>query len=446
MNQRLGMLFCLVLLSMSANHVVAQQPSGQTQSSAVQNRRRDMRELVMMPVVYRVQGMDKIKVKSDLKYTGVNNPHLLMDVYTSLELAKGERRPAVLFIHGGAGAESTPKDWGIYTSWGRLVAASGMVGVTFTHRLGFPKPLLAEAASDVSAALDYIRTHADSLNIDKDRICLAAYSAGGPMLSIAMRDKPQYVRCIVAFYAFMDIQQSELHRTNETPDMVKTFSPITYLANDAGKIAPMFIARAGLDEIPTMNDSIDRFIREAISKNAAITVANHPQGVHGFDNQNNDERSREIIQSVLAFMKLHLGVTAESKTASRGAQEARMFQGLRTVIYHVDDLQKAKEWYSGILGIKPYFDEQFYVGFNVGGYELGLDPNMQGVSRGSNVVAYWGVKDAVTAYQRVQELGAKKHSEPQDVGGGITVATVTDPFGNVFGIIENPHFKVDGGD
>ena len=122
-----------------------------------------------------------------------------------------------------------------------------------------------------------------------------------------------------------------------------------------------------------------------------------------------------------------------------------MFQGLRTVIYHVDDLQKAKEWYSSILGIQPYFDEPFYVGFNVGGYELGLDPNMEGVSRGSNVVAYWGVKDAVSAYQRVQELGAKKHSEPQDVGGGIIVATVTDPFGNIFGIIENPQFKVDGG-
>lgn len=121
-----------------------------------------------------------------------------------------------------------------------------------------------------------------------------------------------------------------------------------------------------------------------------------------------------------------------------------MFQGLRTIIYHVDDLQKAKEWYSSILGIKPYFDEPFYVGFNVGGYELGLDPTMEGVSRGSNVVAYWGVKDAGAAYQRIQELGAKKHAEPQDVGGGIIVATVTDPFGNVFGIIENPQFKVDG--
>ncbi len=120
-----------------------------------------------------------------------------------------------------------------------------------------------------------------------------------------------------------------------------------------------------------------------------------------------------------------------------------MFQGLRTVIYHVEDLPQAKAWYTDVLGIEPYFDQPFYVGFNVGGFELGLDPDMSGVSKGSNVVAYWGVSDAETAFKRLLELGAKKHSEVQDVGGGIRVATVTDPFGNVLGVIENPHFKIE---
>jgi dienelactone hydrolase len=166
--------------------------------------------------------------------------------------------------------------------------------------------MLAEAASDVTAAIEHVRTNAASLNVDKDRIGLAAFSAGGPMLTLAMREKPSYVRCLVAFYAFLDIKQSELHATNESAELVTAFSPITHLENDADKIAPMFIARAGLDQIPTMNDSIDRFIREAISKNATITVANHAQGVHGFDNQNDDERSREIIRNAIDFMKTHL--------------------------------------------------------------------------------------------------------------------------------------------
>jgi hypothetical protein len=125
-----------------------------------------------------------------------------------------------------------------------------------------------------------------------------------------MRDRPAYVRCLVAFYAFLDIRQSELHKTHETPEAVRAFSPITYLATDAGRIAPLFIARAGLDAVPALNDSIDRFIGEAVSKNAAITVANHPRGVHGFDSQTDDDRSREIIRGALDFMKTHLGVAA----------------------------------------------------------------------------------------------------------------------------------------
>lgn len=121
-----------------------------------------------------------------------------------------------------------------------------------------------------------------------------------------------------------------------------------------------------------------------------------------------------------------------------------MFLGLRTVIYHVSDLEKAKAWYSKVLGIDPYFDEPFYVGFNVGGYELGLDPDDSNNNPGkSGGVAYWGVENAEETLKQLLELGATAHSDMQDVGGGIKVATVLDPSGNVFGIIENPHFTLD---
>src|SRR5947207_10732854 len=115
----------------------------------------------MTPVVFTVPGMDKVIVRSNLKYTDVNDPNLLMDVYTPPGLSKQDRRPAVLFIHGSAGSQFKPKDWGVYQSWGRLIAASGMIAVTFTHRLGYPKPLLAEASSDVTAASNYVRSNAD---------------------------------------------------------------------------------------------------------------------------------------------------------------------------------------------------------------------------------------------------------------------------------------------
>jgi len=119
-----------------------------------------------------------------------------------------------------------------------------------------------------------------------------------------------------------------------------------------------------------------------------------------------------------------------------------MLQGLRTVVYHVEDLARAKEWYSTVLGFGPYFDQPFYVGFNVGGFELGLDPDPSGVSRGNNAVAYWGVPDAAAAFARLLSLGAKEHRAVIEVGEGIRVGSVYDPFSNVLGIIENPHFKL----
>ncbi len=120
-----------------------------------------------------------------------------------------------------------------------------------------------------------------------------------------------------------------------------------------------------------------------------------------------------------------------------------MFLGLRTAIYHVADMEAAKAWYTSILGVAPYFDQPFYVGFNIGGYELGLHPSGQETAdKAEGVVAYWGVADAEAALKHILDQGATSHEDLQDVGGGIKVATVKDPFGNLFGIIENPNFKL----
>ena len=119
-----------------------------------------------------------------------------------------------------------------------------------------------------------------------------------------------------------------------------------------------------------------------------------------------------------------------------------MFLGLRTVIYHAPDLEAAKQWYSTAFGVAPYFDEPFYVGFNIGGFELGLNPDTKGVQVGNNAVAYWGVANIETAHRAMLERGASMREPITDVGGDIKVASVADPFGNVIGLIENPHFKL----
>jgi predicted enzyme related to lactoylglutathione lyase len=119
-----------------------------------------------------------------------------------------------------------------------------------------------------------------------------------------------------------------------------------------------------------------------------------------------------------------------------------MLLGLRSAFCYVDDIGEAKTWYTKVLGFPPYFDQPFYVGFNVGGYELGLSPHGGPGNTPRAYGAYWGVKDVKAVYARLLELGAAPRGEIQDVGEGILVADVLDPWGNVFGIIENPNFKL----
>ena len=115
-----------------------------------------------------------------------------------------------------------------------------------------------------------------------------------------------------------------------------------------------------------------------------------------------------------------------------------MILGLRTAIYPVKELARAKDWYARLLGQAPYFDEPYYVGFSVGGFEFGLIPDGEPSTDGPQVL--WGVSDAEAALARLLELGATPLEPVSEVGGGIRVAAVVDPFGNRLGIIENPSF------
>ena len=115
-----------------------------------------------------------------------------------------------------------------------------------------------------------------------------------------------------------------------------------------------------------------------------------------------------------------------------------MLLGLRTVIYPAPDLEKAKAWYTQALGFGPYFDEPYYVGYSVQGFELGLIPDATPSSDGAQ--ALWGVSNIEEALEHLVSIGGAMSDPITDVGAGIRVASVLDPFGNRFGIIENPNF------
>lgn len=117
--------------------------------------------------------------------------------------------------------------------------------------------------------------------------------------------------------------------------------------------------------------------------------------------------------------------------------------GLRTTIYKVGDIEKATEWYSKAFKTKPYFNEPYYVGFNIKGYELGLQPEeTPTLEKTESVVSYWGVEKIQETFDRLINLGAIENEKPYNVGGELMTATVKDPFGNVIGLIYNPYFQL----
>ena len=117
--------------------------------------------------------------------------------------------------------------------------------------------------------------------------------------------------------------------------------------------------------------------------------------------------------------------------------------GLRTTIYKVSNLEKARNWYTEVFETEPYFNENYYVGFNIGGYELGLLPeDTPTTKKPESVLTYWGVNEIEKVYNHFLKCGALEHEKPNNVGGELMVASVKDPWGNIIGLIYNPEFKL----
>jgi predicted enzyme related to lactoylglutathione lyase len=112
-------------------------------------------------------------------------------------------------------------------------------------------------------------------------------------------------------------------------------------------------------------------------------------------------------------------------------------EGIKTVLHPVSDLAKAKAVYIALLGVEPQTDGSFYVGFDTADQHIGLVPG-GGPQGMTSPVAYWHVADIEAKLAEVTAAGATVKEPPRDVGGGRLVASVTDPDGNVLGLIQDP--------
>ena len=265
----------------------------------------DLNDLIPRRMVLTLPGMEDTEVRKDIPYKSTDQGALLLDIYLPRDVGN-QPLPAVMLVSGNAAPElmRDAKDWGSYVSAGQLLAASGMIGVSFNKRTWQDLDGLEEAATDVEDAIDYVRAHAADLGVDPDRMALWVFSAGPPAgLRHALRDTPPYLRCLVVYYGVMDLRQSA--EGAEEEHRLPAFSPVTYLERNAGAMPRMLLVRAGQDN-PRLNDTVDRFVTGALKHNAPLELINFPVGHHAFDILDDVPQSRRILARTLSFLAEHL--------------------------------------------------------------------------------------------------------------------------------------------
>src|SRR5215469_7084921 len=269
-------------------------------------------DITRKAVVHRMPGLESVTVRRDVAYKANESGALTMDVYypggsqdaSGSKCGVESRLPAVVFLLGysDVGFQKVlgcrAKEMGSYTSWARLVAASGLVGITYTTRDPVP---------DIHALLDYVRDNAASLGVDDARMALWSCSGNVPTaLSVLMQESRERLRCAVLYYGFtMDLDGGTV--------VSEASSKFGFIDGCAGRgidalprDVPLFVVRAGRDEFPGLNRALDAFAIAAIARNIPITMVNHPTAPHAFDLVQDTATSREIIRETLAFMRFHL--------------------------------------------------------------------------------------------------------------------------------------------
>jgi effector-binding domain-containing protein/dienelactone hydrolase len=259
-------------------------------------------EIATKPVVYQVAGMDAVTVERDLPYHR-DNRDLKLDVYRPHGSTLAARLPAVVFVIGYSDLGSERmfgckfKDVEAYVSWAKLVAASGLIGITYLNH---------DPVRDLDTVLLYIRQNAAALGIDEKRIGIWSCSGNVPAaLGLLMAANRPAFKCAALLYGCT----LDLDGSTGIAEAAKSWLFANPTAGrtvrDLSANVPLFIARAGRDSAE-MNQTLDRFVSHAIAANLPVTVANHPTGPHAFDVLDASATSREIIRQILAFMRSHL--------------------------------------------------------------------------------------------------------------------------------------------
>lgn len=260
--------------------------------------------ITMQKLVFGVTGTEAVTVRRDVEYGATDASPLAMDLYYPSSAASGARPPAVVIV-GGYRDVGVPltlgctfKEMEFCMAWARLIACSGMAAMVGTSQ---------DPARDAQTLLRYAGEHAGSLGIDEQRIGLYAASGAGPnALSMLMSDVGKDLKCA----ALSNPYTLDVDGSTGVAESAKRWGFVNPGAgksvDDLPQNTPLFVARSGRDEMPHLNEALDRFVQDALARNLPITIVNHAAAPHAFDLFHDSETSREIIRQTLAFMRFHL--------------------------------------------------------------------------------------------------------------------------------------------
>ena len=251
-----------------------------------------------MHVILRLPGTDAVSIASDIPYGTKPAGDLRMDVYRPAGSAPGDALPAVVFVTGYSDAGARElfgnefKDWAAYTDWAKLVAGTGLIAITYTNE---------EPVRDARALLAHIRDNADTLGIDAGRIGLWACSGNVPN-AIALLGGDPTIACAALCYGYT-IDAPGCDDVARAARQFGFANSATGAGIDHLKTAPLLLVRAGRDEMPGLNASLDRFIASAADAGLPLTVIDVPDAPHAFDVTHDSHASRSAINQILEFLR-----------------------------------------------------------------------------------------------------------------------------------------------
>jgi len=263
-------------------------------------------ELAKKGVVLELPGEDRVVVRKDLRYRLADRDRLTMDLYVPGGATGDEQRPAVVFVNGypDAGAERMLgcrfKEMESFVSWGRLAAASGLVGVTYATG--------SDPAADLRALVRSLLEQPAAFGIDATRIGIWACSGHGPNALFLLIDSParSAVKAAVFCYSFMLDREGSSAVATGAAAFRFVHPAVGRSVEDLPRDVPLMIVRAGQDHVAGVKDSIDLFVAEALRLNLPVTLVNHAAGPHAFDLVDDSDESRDTVRQVLRFLQFHL--------------------------------------------------------------------------------------------------------------------------------------------